>query len=332
MANGIGNKEYRSDVFSMLLQDKRRALEIYNAMNGTAYDDPEQVEITTLEGTSFSLTIRNDASFVLDADFSLYEHQSTLCPNMPLRDLIYFVNLIQNRVYAQKRDLYGRKLLKIPVPRFVVFYNGTEHAPEHYELRLSDAFAKETETPELELVCQVYNINRGNNSELLEKSPTLRGYMYFVDLVREYHAKDNFSDLEGAISKAVSRCIREDILKDFLTEHRQEVTRVMTMDYTFERRLEFQREEAIEEGWRLGEEHGRKLGEEYGRKLGEEHGRKLGEEYGRELGEKDGMKKKLNEQIRKKLLRGKSLEQIADELEETPDDIRAFYEQIQAEL
>ena len=106
----------------------------------------------------------------------------------------------------------------------------------------------------------------------------------------------------------------------------------MTMDYTFERRLEFQREEAIEEGWRLGEEHGRKLGEEYGRKLGEEHGRKLGEEYGRELGEKDGMKKKLNEQIRKKLLRGKSLEQIADELEETPDDIRAFYEQIQAEL
>ena len=83
MANG--NMQYRSDVFSMLLQDKKRALEIYNAVNGTAYDDPEQVEITTLEGTSFSLTIRNDASFVLDADFSLYEHQSTLCPNMMTR-------------------------------------------------------------------------------------------------------------------------------------------------------------------------------------------------------------------------------------------------------
>lgn len=86
----------------------------------------------------------------------------------------------------------------------------------------------------------------------------------------------------------------------------------MTMDYTFERRLEFQREEAVEEGWRLGEEHGRKLGHE--------------------LGEKDGMRKKLNELIRKKLLRGKSLEQIADELEETPDDIRTLYEQLQAEL
>lgn len=103
MANG--NKEYRSDVFSMLLQNKKRALEIYNAINGTAYDDPEQIEITTLEDRSFSLTVRNDASFVLDHQFSLYEHQSTLCPNMPLRDLIYFLSMIQKRAYAKRRDL-----------------------------------------------------------------------------------------------------------------------------------------------------------------------------------------------------------------------------------
>lgn len=42
-----GNKEYKSDVFSMLMQDRRRALEVYNAINGTAYDDPAQVELTT---------------------------------------------------------------------------------------------------------------------------------------------------------------------------------------------------------------------------------------------------------------------------------------------
>lgn len=124
MANGTGNKEYRSDVFSMLLQDKRRALEIYNAMNETAYDNPEQIEITTLEDRSFSLTVRNDASFVLDHHLSLYEHQSTFCPNMPLRDLIYFAAMMQKRVYARRRDLYARTLLKIPTPQFVVFYNG----------------------------------------------------------------------------------------------------------------------------------------------------------------------------------------------------------------
>ena len=41
MANVNGNLEFKSDVFSMLMQDKRRALEVYNAINGTAYADPD---------------------------------------------------------------------------------------------------------------------------------------------------------------------------------------------------------------------------------------------------------------------------------------------------
>lgn len=292
MANGTGNKEYRSDVFSMLLQDKRRALEIYNAMNETAYDNPEQIEITTLEDRSFSLTVRNDASFVLDHHLSLYEHQSTYCPNMPLRDLIYFAAMMQKRVYARRRDLYARTLLKIPTPQFVVFYNGKESTPERYELRLSDAFEKRTDTPQLELVCKVYNINKGNNEEFLTKCPTLRDYMYFIDAVREYHAENDFTDLERAIDLAISQCIRENVLKEFLIEHRMEVTHMMTMDYTFERRLEFQREEAIEKG--------------------------------REEGKK--------ELIRLKLLKRKPLEQIAEELEESPEAIRLLYEQVKEEL
>ena len=110
----MANKEYISDVFSMLLQDKKRAMEIYNAINGTDYDDPELVEMTTLDDKSFSLTVRNDASFILDANLSLYEHQSTYCPNMPLRDLLYFASIIQKQIKAQKRDIYGGRILKIP--------------------------------------------------------------------------------------------------------------------------------------------------------------------------------------------------------------------------
>ena len=296
MANTNGNREYQSDVFSMLLADKSRALEVYNAMNGTSYDDPELIEITTLEDRSFSLTVRNDASFVLDNSVSLYEHQSTYCPNMPLRDLLYFANMIQKRVHAQKRDLYGKSLLKIPMPHFVVFYNGKENAPERYELRLSDAFEKKIGTPELELVCQVYNINKGNNTDLLAKCPTLRDYMYFVNLVRNYHFQNGFIDLENAIRQAIDQCIRENVLKDFLIEHRTEVMHVMTLDFTFERRLELQRAEAAEEG------------------------------------EKNGMQKKLYELVQKKLLKNKSLEQIADELEETADAIRPLYEQVKEEM
>lgn len=296
--NCMANKEYKSDVFSMLLQDKKRAMEIYNAINGTDYDDPELVEMTTLDDKSFSLTVRNDASFILDANLSLYEHQSTYCPNMPLRDLLYFASIIQKQIKAQKRDIYGGRILKIPVPHFVVFYNGKEDAPDQYDLRLSDAFEKETENPEIELVCHVYNINNGKNVPLLSKCQTLREYMYFVDMVRKNN--EISGNLEDAIEKAINQCMKENVLRDFLAQHREEVMHVMTLDYTFERRLEMQRAEAIEDGERIGKEIGKE--------------------------------EKLSEQIRKKIQKGKPLDQIADELEEVPETIRPLYEKIKQEM
>lgn len=296
--NCMANKEYKSDVFSMLLQDKKRAMEIYNAINGTDYDDLELVEMTTLDDKSFSLTVRNDASFILDANLSLYEHQSTYCPNMPLRDLLYFASIIQKRIKAQKRDIYGGRILKIPVPHFVVFYNGKEDAPDQYDLRLSDAFEKETEDPEIELVCHVYNINSGKNTPLLSKCQTLREYMYFVDMVRKNN--EISGNLEDAIEKAINQCMEENVLRDFLAQHREEVMHVMTLDYTFERRLEMQRAEAIEDGERIGKEIGKE--------------------------------EKLSEQIRKKIQKGKPLDQIADELEEVPETIRPLYEKIKQEM
>ena len=304
--NCMANKEYKSDVFSMLLQDKKRAMEIYNAINGTDYDDPELVEMTTLDDKSFSLTVRNDASFILDANLSLYEHQSTYCPNMPLRDLLYFASIIQKRIKAQKRDIYGGRILKIPVPHFVVFYNGKEDAPDQYDLRLSDAFEKETEDPEIELVCHVYNINNGKNVPLLSKCQTLREYMYFVDMVRKNN--EISGNLEDAIEKAINQCMEENVLRDFLAQHREEVMHVMTLDYTFERRLEMQRAEAIEDGERIGKE--------------------IGKENGKEIGKEE----KLSEQIRKKIQKGKPLDQIADELEEVPETIRPLYEKIKQEM
>ena len=296
--NCMANKEYKSDVFSMLLQDKKRAMEIYNAINGTDYDDPELVEMTTLDDKSFSLTVRNDASFILDANLSLYEHQSTYCPNMPLRDLLYFASIIQKQIKAPTRDIYGGRILKIPVPHFVVFYNGKEDAPDQYDLRLSDAFEKETEDPEIELVCHVYNINNGKNVPLLSKCQTLREYMYFVDMVRKNN--EISGNLEDAIEKAINQCMEENVLRDFLAQHREEVMHVMTLDYTFERRLEMQRAEAIEDGERIGKEIGKE--------------------------------EKLSEQIRKKIQKGKPLDQIADELEEVPETIRPLYEKIKQEM
>ena len=183
----FGNREYKSDVFSMMAKIPEYALDVYNAMNQTDYTDPNLVKIMVLEN-GISLSVRNDASFFISNYLNLYEHQSTYSPNAPLRFLIYLTNLLMRLI--RKEDLYRKKLIKIETPHFVVFYNGKDHAPEHYTLRLSDAFERETDAPEIELVCHVYNINKGNNTELLAKCSTLREYMYFVDLVREYHKKN----------------------------------------------------------------------------------------------------------------------------------------------
>lgn len=161
-------------------------------MNHLDYADPKQVEICTLD-KGVSLTVRNDASFVLDMNLSIYEHQSSVCPNMPVRSLVYFSSILGHRI--KDSNIYGRKLVKIPTPRFAVFYNGDEEQPEQYDLKLSDAFERPVENPELELTCRVYNINYGKNRELLENCSFLREYMTFVDYVRQFLRKSEYGVL-----------------------------------------------------------------------------------------------------------------------------------------
>lgn len=240
-----GNREYKSDVFSMLLEDKRNALQVYNALNFTAYEDTELIEVHTLD-KGVSLSVRNDAAFVVDSNLSVYEHQSTICPNMPLRCLLYISSILLKLI--KKKNIYGKSLVKIPTPKFAVFYNGVDEQPELQELRLSDAFECPMDTPELELTCKVYNINHGNNQEFLEKCPVLQEYMIFVNYVRSYHEADTYTNLEDAINQAIDRCIRENILRDFLSSNRSEVVKVMQMDYTFERQIELEREASRKEG------------------------------------------------------------------------------------
>ena len=245
-----GNREYKSDVFSMLMEDKKRALQLYNVMNGSSYDNPDDVEIKTLDG-GISLTVRNDAAFVVDARLSIYEHQSTVCPNMPVRSLIYFTTILSDMLSGRGgegrerkigRNLYGRKLVKIPVPQFVVFYNGEEKQPEVQELKLSDA----------------YNINNGRNEEIRHSCRWLDEYMIFVNKVRELHYGRTDEDLLVDIQMAIDYCIEHNILRDFLIKRRNEVTKSMKLDYTFDRQLELEREDAREEGFEEGLEEGRR--------------------------------------------------------------------------
>ena len=243
MANG--NREFKSDVFSMLMENPKNALEVYNVLNNSSIEDPNLVDICTLE-KGISLTVRNDAAFIVDASLSVYEHQSTVCPNMPMRSLIYFTYMMEKLVKDQ--NIYGSKLVRIPEPQFVVFYNGDRDQPELQELRLSDAFQKKTVEPQVELICKVYNINVGKNETLLSKCKVLKDYMTFVDNVKSFYTEQEHEDLARAINRAIDKCIKENVLAEFLQENRDEVVQVTTLDYTFDRQIMLEREDALAEG------------------------------------------------------------------------------------
>ena len=240
------NRNYKDTVFRMLFQDRENLLSLYNAVNGTVYEDVDGLVITTLQDAVY-MNYKNDVSFVFDFTLSIYEHQSTVNQNMPLRDLIYVSKVLQGQMKDQ--DIYSSRQIKLPTPKFVVFYNGTDEQPEKQILRLSDAYEKQLEEVELELTVTVYNINYGHNQKLLEACQTLKEYAQYVAVVREY-AKE--MPLAEAVESAVDSCIRQGILADFLRKNRAEAIEMSIFEYDEEKHLKSEREIWITEGKQLG--------------------------------------------------------------------------------
>ena len=240
-------RNYKDSIFRMLFKDKENLLSLYNALNKTDYTDVEGLEITTLENAVY-MNYKNDVSFVFDFELMLYEHQSTINPNMPLRDLLYVTSILQKRTSTE--NLYGSKQIKIPNPRFVVFYNGVDSQPERQTIKLSDAYEKKREEPELELTVTVYNINCGYNDEILDACRTLKEYAMYVEQVRNYAKK---MPLAEAVEKAVNYCIEADILSEFLRKNRAEVIMLSIFEYDEEAHHKLLYEEGVEDGREQGE-------------------------------------------------------------------------------
>ena len=251
-------RNQKDTVFRMLFREKKELLELYNALNDSAYNSPEDLTICTLENAIY-MNFKNDISFLLDSEMNLYEHQGSYNPNMPLRDLVYIAKQLEK--YTRDETIYSSTLVKIPVPRFVVFYNGTDGQPERQILRLSDAFEKETAEPELELKVLMLNINFGHNKELMDKCRTLREYSQYVDRVRKYAKRMR---IEEAVERAVTECTREGILADFLSSQRAEVIAVSIFEYNEEEEMRKIRASEYKNGKEDGIAQGIKQGIEQG--------------------------------------------------------------------
>lgn len=248
-------RNYKDTLFRMLFKEKENLLSLYNAFNGTAYMNAEELEITTLENAVY-MNYKNDVSFVFGYELMLYEHQSTMNLNMPLRNLIYVAKVLQGRVKDEK--LYGKTLIRLPAPRFVVFYNGVDFQPEKQELRLSDAFVEKQEEPELELKVTVYNINEGNNGELMEACHLLKEYAQYVQLVRKYAREQSFPE---AVERAVDECIKNGILEEFLSKNRAEAIEMCIFEFDEEKYIAGEREDAYQNGFEEGHKEGREEGQ-----------------------------------------------------------------------
>ena len=287
-----GNRKYKDSLFRKVFRKKKDLLALYNAINGTSHENEDDLEINTLDNALY-MSVKNDVSCIIGCTMNLYEHQSSYNPNMPLRSLIYFAQ--QYNIYTEKRklNLFSSTLQKIPAPRYIVFYNGVKNEPDRQVLKLSDAF--QTEGGCLECEAVMLNINYGQNRELMEKCRRLEEYAIFIATVRKY-AADKALSLRDAITLAIDECIEKGILLDILTEDRAGVYMYILESFDKELYERDLKQDAYEEGLQ------------------------------------DGESNKRISLIKIKLAKGKSMEQIADELEETVEDIEKLVEEINNNL
>ena len=221
------NREYKDSLFRLVFQKKEDLLSLYNAVNGSNYDDPDELEVNTL-GNVLYLTKKNDISFLISG-------------------MMYLCKLYEKYIIKNKIDIYTSTPKTLPFPQYFVFYNGTKSEPDRQDLNLSDLFKKPVipVKPCLECVATMLNINYGHNKDLLEKCQRLKEYAIFVDTVRQELSSDR--PLELAVSSAIDICIRKNILPDILTDQKAEVIQMILETYDKELHDKTLRNEGQEE-------------------------------------------------------------------------------------
>jgi len=251
------NREYKDSVFSLYLSDPQRLIDVYNAVAKTNYPLDTPVEINTLTDVLYKNQI-NDLSFVLDGQVVvLIEHQSTINENMALRLYMYSARVYEK--ITKQKPLYKRKRVKIPVPQFIVLYNGNEPIPEYTVQKLSDSYMTEQENPQLELKVNIYNINYEVNAEIVQKSKSLNEYSRFIGKIKENLA-DGLS-LEESIKQAIEYGVEHDIMREFLEANGTEVCNMLLSGWNIDEALAVSKEEGYEDGFEAGERRGVEYGE-----------------------------------------------------------------------
>ena len=299
------NRNYKDSVFVDLFAHdvtaKENFISLYNALHGTNLDaKTTDVQPVMLERVLY-MKYYNDVAMLIDGKIViLIEHQSTINQNMPFRFLEYIARIYEK--ITTKDEKFGRKLVKLPVPEFYVFYNGKDDYPTESVMKLSDAFMQlddelknqlENENYPLEISVKVININVDKENPILKHCKTLKQYSEFIEQVR--------FNIENAVSEPLTTAIKEAIKKGFLSDYLNrkstEVQNMLLAEYDYDTDIAVQRKEAFDDGVSIGRNEGISIGLLQG-------------EY-----------KKAIETAKKFLAMGLSVEQVADGTGLSPEEI-----------
>ena len=284
------NSEYKDRLFNFIFgspENRKWTLSLYNAVNGSNYTDENEIEINTIKEVLY-LGMHNDTSFLMSGMMNVYEHQSSFYPNMPLRQLQYLGSLYEGYVTKNKLNKFGSALIKLPVPKLVVFYNGIQEIEDEHILRLSDSFDDNHRADsDVEVRVRMLNINYGHNHQLTDLCRPLYEYSWLIDRIRQ---NLKTMTIGNALNTSIDEVPEDFVLKAFLKINKSEVSSMLLTEYNEAEVME------------LFKEDGRKEGVEIGTVIGAD--------------------KHLIAQICKKLKNGKSIDVIAREVEEELDDIR----------
>ena len=280
------NRNYKDSVFVDLfaydITAKENFISLYNALHGTNLDvKTTDVQPVMLEQVLY-MKYYNDIAMLIDGKIViLIEHQSTINQNMPFRFLEYIARIYEK--ITTKDEKFGRKLVKLPVPEFYVFYNGKDDYPTEGMMKLSDAFMQlgdncelknqlENANYPLEIFVKVININVDKENPILKRCEALKQYSEFIEQVR--------SNIENGISEpftsAIKEAIKKGFLSDYLNRKSTEVQNMLLAEYDYDTDIAVQRKEAFDDGILQGRNEGIAIGEERGITIGREEGRNEG--------------------------------------------------------
>ena len=262
------NRNYKDSVFVDLfahdINAKENFISLYNALHGTNLDaKTTDIQPVMLERVLY-MKYYNDIAMLIDGKIViLIEHQSTINQNMPFRFLEYIARIYEK--ITTKDEKFGRKLVKLPIPEFYVFYNGKDDYPTESVMKLSDAFMQldgelrnqlENANYPLEISVKVININVDKENPILKRCETLNQYSEFIEQVR--------SNIENAVSEPLTTAIKEAIKKGFLSDYLNrkstEVQNMLLAEYDYDTDIAVQRKEAFDDGIAIGEKRGISIG------------------------------------------------------------------------